>query len=182
MRRRRKMEEEGIALMGRLYREQVEVAERKVVEENMDKEDSAYPLEVLDMLARLYNASRGNDEVEKEEGKVMRTSRKLIMENLANLEEEEEVEEDDDEEEVEEEGLEDMLGQMYNSSQGMAKALFRVVEEGKAERRKDEEIVEMCFEEEERVYQVIFFQLWFPISRKIPPGGAGCHCPHCDLA
>ena len=40
MRRRRKMEEEGIALMGRLYREQVEVAERKVVEENMGKEEA----------------------------------------------------------------------------------------------------------------------------------------------
>ena len=85
-------------------------------------------------------------------------------ENLAKLEEEdeeeEEEEEDDDEdkddEEEEVEGLEDLLGQMYNNSRGMTKALLRVVKEGKAERKKEEEMVEICFEEEERVYQVIF--------------------------
>ena len=167
------MEEEGIALMGRLYREQVEVEERKVVEEEEVEENSAYPREVLDMLARLYNASRGNEKAEREEEKVvLRTSRKLKREeNLGKLEVEEkvkeEVEEDDNEEGVkgdddykEEEGLENMLGQMYNSSQGMAKALLRVVEEGKVEREKEEKMVEMCLEEEERVYQVIHFLMW----------------------
>ena len=152
------MEEEGILLMGSLYRQQAEIEERKVEkeeDEEMDNADSAaYPREVLDMLARLYNASRRNDGVEKEQGKVVRSSRKLNREeNMATLEEEEDEEEDDDEEV---EVLEDMLGQMYNTSQGMTKALFRVVEEGRVERKKEEEMVEMCFEEEERVYQVIY--------------------------
>ena len=155
------MEEEGILLMGSLYRQQAEIEERKVEkeedeeDEEMDNADSAaYPREVLNMLARLYNASRRNDGVEKEQGKVVRSSRKLNREeNLATLEEEDDEEEDDDEEV---EVLEDMLGQMYNTSQGMTKALFRVVEEGRVERKKEEEMVEMCFEEEERVYQVIY--------------------------
>ena len=158
-RRRRKMEEEGILLMGSLYRQQVEIEERKVEkegDEEMDNADSAaYPREVLDMLASLYNASRRNDGVEKEEGKVVRNSRKLNREENLAIWEEENDEEEDDEEEVE--VLEDMLGQMYNTSQGMTKALFRVVEEGRVERKKEEEMVEMCFEEEERVYQVIYF-------------------------
>ena len=152
------MEEEGILLMGSLYRQQVEVEERKVEkeeDEEMDNADSAaYPREVLDMLASLYNASRRNDGVEKEEGKVVRNSRKLNREENLAIWEEENDEEEDDEEEVE--VLEDMLGQMYNTSQGMTKALFRVVEEGRVERKKEEEMVEMCFEEEERVYQVIY--------------------------
>ena len=145
------MEEEGIALMGSLYRQQVEIEEHKVEkedEEEMDNSDSAaYPREVLDMLARLYNASRQNGEVKKELGKVVRNGRRLnTEEKLAKMEEE------DNEEE---EGLEDMLGQMYNTSQGMTNALFRVVKEGRQERKKEEEMVEMCFKEEERVYQVI---------------------------
>ena len=151
MRRRREMEEEGIALMGSLYRQQVDLKERKEEVEEVDNANSgSYPREVLDMLARLYNASRRNDEAENEQEKVVRTSRKLNRgENFAKLEVEEE------EEEVEE--VEDMLGQMYNTSRGMTKALFRVVEEGRVERRKEEEMVEMCFEEEERVYQVFPF-------------------------
>ena len=127
--RRKKMEEEGIELMGRLYLEQVDRKESKVREEK-EEEDSAYPNEVLDMLARLYNASRENDEPSKENGEVVRTSKNLeVKKEEGNLEDDEEAE-----------GLEDLLGQMYNTSQGMARGLLRVVEEGRMERKKEGEL------------------------------------------
>ena len=137
------MEEEGIELMGRLYLEQVDRKESKVREEK-EEEDSAYPSEVLDMLARLYNASRENDEPSKENGEVVRTSKNLeVKKEEGNLEDDEEAE-----------GLEDLLGQMYNTSQGMARGLLRVVEEGRMERKKEGELFLRCFQEEQRVYQV----------------------------
>ena len=137
------MEEEGIELMGRLYLEQVDRKESKVREEK-EEEDSAYPSEVLDMLARLYNASRENDEPSKENGEVVRTSKNLeVKKEEGTLEDDEEAE-----------GLEDLLGQMYNTSQGMARGLLRVVEEGRMERKKEGELFLRCFQEEQRVYQV----------------------------
>ena len=137
------MEEEGIELMGRLYLEQVDRKESKVREEK-EEEDSAYPSEVLDMLARLYNASRENDEPGKENGEVVRTSKNLeVKKEEGNLKDDEEAE-----------GLEDLLGQMYNTSQGMARGLLRVVEEGRMERKKEGELFLRCFQEEQRVYQV----------------------------
>ena len=137
------MEEEGIELMGRLYLEQVDRKESKVREEK-EEEDSAYPSEVLDMLARLYNASRENDEPSKENGEVVRTSKNFeVKKEEGNLEDDEEAE-----------GLEDLLGQMYNTSQGMARGLLRVVEEGRMERKKEGELFLRCFQEEQRVYQV----------------------------
>ena len=162
--RRKKMEEEGIELMGRLYLEQVDRKESKVREEK-GEEDSAYPSEVLDMLARLYNASRENDEPSKENGEVVRTSKNLeVKKEEGNLEDDEEAE-----------GLEDLLGQMYNTSQGMTRGLLRVVEEGRMERKKEGELFLRCFQEEQRVYQVNYILCMFVVTSNSNQNGTRWH-------
>ena len=163
------MEEEGILLMGSLYRQQAEIEERKVEkeeDEEMDNADSAaYPREVLDMLARLYNASRENDEPSKENGEVVRTSKNLkVKKEEGNLEDDEEAE-----------GLEDLLGQMYNTSQGMTRGLLRVVEEGRMERKKEGELLLRCFQEEQRVYQVNYILCMFVVTSNSNQNGTRWH-------
>ena len=69
-------------MLDRLYKQQAQLEELKKKKEDskMDaKDNTAYPREVLDMLARLYNASRENKD--KEEEKLMRSSRMLEREN-----------------------------------------------------------------------------------------------------
>ena len=85
--------------MVRLYKQQAQLEElkkKKKEETKMDAKDTnaAYPREVLDMLARLYNASREN----KDEGeeKVIRSSRMLERENIQTEQKEQEEEEEEE--------------------------------------------------------------------------------------
>ena len=91
-----------VHVLGRLYKQQAQLEElkkKKKEETKMDAKDTtAYPREVLDMLARLYNASRENKDEEEE--KLMRSSRMLERENNQTVRKEEREEEEEEEEEV----------------------------------------------------------------------------------
>ena len=134
----------------------------------MDAKDTntAYPREVLDMLARLYNASRENKE-EEEEKVMMRSSRMLERENNQTEQKEQGEQGEEAEEEVVEE-VDNLLAQMYNSSEGgLASALLQVVLEGRKEKEEEEEMMERCSREEERVYQVKrFFHFFYNLTRR----------------
>ena len=165
----------SVHMLGRLYKQQAQLEDLKKKEKEetkMDAKDTktAYPREVLDMLARLYNASRENKDEEEE--KLMRSSRMLERENIQTewMEQGEEEEEEEGEAEEVVEEVDNLLVQMYNSSEGvLSSALLRVVLEGRKEKEEEEEMMERCSREEERVYQVkrfFFFHFFHILTRR----------------
>ena len=83
------------------------------------------------------------------------------------VEETKEEQGEEAEEEVVEE-VDNLLAQMYNSSEGgLASALLQVVLEGRKEKEEEEEMMERCSREEERVYQVKrFFHFFYNLTRR----------------